>query len=284
VAGVADSDPSAVSALLGAGATERLSWADIAAVARALCELGQYAEADTVIGQFDIVDPEGAEFAGVIDNARSYLHGMTALAANDAERAVRFLGDAYASAPGESACALALAAALTATGDPERLAEAADLYEEVAVADPSWVAAIAGLAWTLHKLRRPAEAARVLTAVPTNHPLRAQALTMACQEMAAGGYDPVVATAAGDRVRATRPGVRDAREAELATALYEAALAALARGEQVGKDVGGQQAQPAELRRAAEGALLELAEATPDTARRHQLLDAAARTRPWSFW
>jgi hypothetical protein len=34
---------------------------------------------------------------------------------------------------------------------------------------------------------------------------------------------------------------------------------------------------------AAEGALLELADATPDVARRHELLDAAARIRPWSL-
>ena len=35
---------------------------------------------------------------------------------------------------------------------------------------------------------------------------------------------------------------------------------------------------------AAEEALLDLADATPDAARRHELLDAAARTRPWSVW
>ena len=50
VAGVADSDPEAVAALAEDGSGERLSWADIAAAARAHCELGQYAEADAVIG------------------------------------------------------------------------------------------------------------------------------------------------------------------------------------------------------------------------------------------
>jgi hypothetical protein len=220
--------------------------------------------------------------AGVLDNAQSYLHGLTALAAGDAGRAVNFLTAAYATAPGEAACALALAVALAASGDRARLDEAADLFEQVAVADPTWVTAIAGLAWALDALERPAEAARVLTAVPPAHPLRAQALTYACRAMEAGAYDPSVAAVAGERVRSARGS--GAAEAELAASLYRAALAALARGEQVGTEVAGQQATRPELARAAERALLDLADATPDTARRHELLDAAARTRPWSVW
>jgi hypothetical protein len=34
----------------------------------------------------------------------------------------------------------------------------------------------------------------------------------------------------------------------------------------------------------AEEALLDLAAATANVSRRHELLDAAARTRPWSVW
>ncbi|HKY65244.1 MAG TPA: serine/threonine protein kinase, partial [Acidimicrobiales bacterium] len=97
VAGVAEGDPAAVARMVAAD--EQLSWADVAAVARAHCELGQFAEADTVIGQLDANAPDAGEFAAVIDNARSYLHGVSALAAGDAERAVRFFDDAYASAP-----------------------------------------------------------------------------------------------------------------------------------------------------------------------------------------
>jgi serine/threonine-protein kinase PknG len=283
VAGVAD-DPEAVVALLENNKEERLSWADIAATARAYCELGNFAGADSVIGQFDIVDPESAEFAGIIDNAQSYLHGMTALASGDSERAVRFLSDAYATAPGEAACAMALAAALVATGDAGRLEEAADLYEEVAVADPSWVAAIAGLAWSLRQLRRTTEAARVLAAVPLTHPLRSEALTYACQVMEANTYDQTVATAAAERLRLSTAGSREAPEAELASTLYRAALAAIARGDTLGPDVGGRAATSANLADAAEEALLELAEATPDTTRRHELLDSAARTRRWSLF
>jgi hypothetical protein len=40
----------------------------------------------------------------------------------------------------------------------------------------------------------------------------------------------------------------------------------------------------AELARATEQALLDLADVTSGRDRRHALLDAAARTRPWSLW
>jgi tetratricopeptide (TPR) repeat protein len=281
---VADSDPEAVAAIVNNGSDERLSWADIAAVARAHCELGNTKEADDVIGQLGIADPDAAEFRSLVDNAQSYLHGVTALAAGDARRAVTFLSDAYDSAPGEAACALALAVALATTGDRDRIEEAADLFEQVAVADPTWVAALAGLAWALDALGRTVEAARVLTAVPPGHPLRPEALTLACRAMEAGAYDESVAAAAGERVRSRQPGVRGAADAELAASLYRAALAALGRSEQVGSQVGRVQPMPHELAKAAEQALLELADATPDPARRHELLDAAARTRPWSLW
>jgi serine/threonine-protein kinase PknG len=282
VAGVAEGDPEAVASMVAEG--EELSWADIATVARAQCELGNYAEADSVVGQLDATAPEAAEFVAVIDNARSYLHGISALAAGDAQRAVTFFDDAYSSAPGEAACALALAVALVAGGDRTRLEEAADLYEQVAVADPSWVSALAGLAWSLAALERPVEAARVLTAVPPSHPLRAEALTLACRAMEQGNYDGDVAAAAGERVRAVPSGARNAAEAGLAAALYAAALAARQRGEPVGSEVGGLDSSPASLSRGAEEALLDLADATPNAAQRHELLDAAARTRPWSVW
>ena len=42
--------------------------------------------------------------------------------------------------------------------DAERLPEAADLYEQVAVTDPSWGAAVAGLADALVALGRPEDA------------------------------------------------------------------------------------------------------------------------------
>jgi serine/threonine-protein kinase PknG len=281
VAGVAEGDPEAVARMVQAD--EELSWADIAAVARAHCELGQFAQADSVVGQLDESSPEAGEFAAVIENARSYLLGVSALAAGDTPRAVRFLNDAYATAPGEAACAHALAVALAAEGGRARFEEAADLFEQVAVTDPTWVAAIAGLAWSLARLDRPVDAARVYTAVPATHPLRAEALTAACRLLEVGPFDDETARVAGERVRTTAAGPRTSDEAELAAALYTAALAALARGERIGPSVGGVTGTRTALGSAAEGALLELADATPDVARRHELLDAAARIRPWSL-
>jgi serine/threonine-protein kinase PknG len=262
---------------------EELSWADIAAVARAYCETGVTSSADSVIGRLDPADPDADGFRAVIETARSYLHGISALAAGDPARAAVLLEDAYATAPGEAACALAYAAALAATGDKTRLEEAADLYEQVAVADPTWVVAVAGLADTLVGLGRKAEAAKVLTAVPESHPLRAEALTRACQIMATGSYDREVASAAGERVRSSRRGTRRLADAELAAALYGAALAARDGGQDIGQTLAGRPVDRTELARAAEAALLELADVTPDAERRHELLDAAARTRPWSL-
>jgi hypothetical protein len=267
------------------GPDDELSWADLAAVGRAHCERGDTRSADSVIGR---LDPAGEEaqaegVSAVLDNVRAYLHGVSALAAGDPARASSLLADAYASAPGESACALAYAASLVQVADPERLPEAADLYEQVAMTDPSWGQAVAGLADALNALGRPEDAARVLTAVPAGHPLRTEALTRACRAMEAGKWDPVVAAAAGEQVRAADDDTRGAADAELAAALYGAALAALARGEQVG-DVAGQPGNARVLAERAEDALLDLAAATANPSKRHELLDAAARTRPWSVW
>jgi serine/threonine-protein kinase PknG len=281
VAGVADGDPDAALAIVGDD--EELSWADTAAVARAHLERGDRTAADAVIGRLDAGAPESAGHTAVIANVRAYLHGVSALAAGDGARAVTCMAEAYATAPGEAACALALAVALLGAGERSRLDEAAQLFQQVAAADPSWVAAIAGLADVLDALDRPLDAARVLTAVPDQHPLRAEALTLACRRLERGPYDPGVAAAAAERVRATAPGARDAADAALAAALYAAALAALHRGEPV-DDIGDVPANPTALARGAERALLDLAAATPDTARRHALLDTAARTRPWSLW
>jgi hypothetical protein len=142
---------------------------------------------------------------------------------------------------------------------------------------------VAGLADALVALGRPEDAPRALTAVPPGHPLRTEALTRACRAMEAGRWDPVVAEVAGEAVRAAPTQTRSAADAELAAALYAAALAALDRGEAVG-EVAGRRGDPRDLAGEAEAALLDLADATPDPARRHELLDAAARTRPWSLW
>ena len=188
------------------------------------------------------------------------------------------------------------------------MGQAAALYQRVAVTDPAWVAATAGLARALVGLGRPGDAARVLITVPAGHPLRAEALMLAVRALnEAGVYDeqvvqsavdhlrsvssasasgPAAEPAPGSRVADERDG-RDSRgraEAELAAELSSGALAAAQRGETVGRVLGNRPASVPDLARATEEALLDLADVTSNRDRRHALLDAAARTRPWSLW
>lgn len=288
VAGLADGDPQAVVDLARSGGDD-LSWADQAALARAQCELGDFDGARQTVDAIDATSSDAAGNETIVAAARTFLRGLVALAAGDVAAATTAIDAAYAAAPGEPACALTYAAVLEdsgdeAAGDMTHLDEAAALYQQVAVTDPTWVAAIAGLGRVLLALDRPADAARVLTAVPPAHPSRAEALALACAAMGRGTYDERVAAAAGERLRAAKPGDRTAAEAELAAVLYSCALAALLDGQKIGGEVGGQAASPRALARAVEVALLDLADSTPNTGRRHQLLDAAARTRPWTLW
>src|SRR5690606_14180946 len=92
VAGGAEGDPEAVATLVAAA--QELSWADLATVARAQCELGDVAAAHAAIEQLDPGAQEAAEHRAVIGNVRSYLHGVAALAAGDAARAVGFFDHA----------------------------------------------------------------------------------------------------------------------------------------------------------------------------------------------
>jgi serine/threonine-protein kinase PknG len=282
VAGLADGDAWAAISLANTGGD--LSWADQAAVARARCEVGDFAGAlATVDG---LVPTDAPTDRAVIGAAQTFLRGLVAFAANDGDRAVRELDAAYAAAPGEPATALAYASALEAAGtqDAARLEEAAALYQQVAVTDPTWVSAVAGLARVLLALDRGLDAARVLTAVPAGHSSRAEALTFACRAMERGTYDERVASAAAERLRTAKAGDYTAGEAELAAALYSAALSARLHGQTVGPIVGNRPSSTADLARGVEAALLDLADSTPNVARRHQLLDTAARTRPWSLW
>jgi serine/threonine-protein kinase PknG len=283
IAGVVDGRPRDTISL--APADQELSWADIAAVARAHCELGNHAVAQTALDRLAVVSDDEVELGTLVEAASVYLQGVVALAAEDTTQAVAGLDAAYAMAPGEAACAFAYAVALEATGDPRRLDEAAALYRQVAGADPTWVAAVAGLARCLVVLGRPEDAARVLTTVPDTHPLRAEALTLACQAMHDHAYDRSVGDAARHRLEAVHGDGRTPADAELAVALYRAGLAALHRGEDVGDILGpSRPVRSRDLALATEAALLDLADSTPDPNRRHELLDDAARTRPWSLF
>lgn len=282
VAGLNDDSASAAVAVARPG--QELSWADRAAIALAHCELGNYRAAEAAVQLLDSSHPDAAGYEPSVQAARSYLFGIVSLARGDTDHAVRCFDVAYGLAPGEAACTLAYATALEATGDPTRLAEAEGLYRDLAVTDPSWVAAVAGLARTLEAQERPAEAACELTRVPSAHPMRIEALTLACQAMDRAQFDQDVATAAGDHLTNSQSVDGPRRRAQLAVALYSAALGALRRGEDIGSKVATHRAQVDDLAVATEKALRDLAAATPDPVERYELLDRAARTRPWTPW
>lgn len=309
-------DPSAAVALADLG--RELSWADNAAISLAHCGLGNHDAAEEAVERLRSTGDDAVGYEPALEAARIYLLGLVSLARGDVGRALTCFDTVYTMAPGEAACALAYAAALeTAYAAPPEedrdlayLAEAETLYYQVAVTDPSWIAAVAGLARTILAQDRTPGAARALTAVPTGHPMHAEALTVACQVMKHGEFDREIdargerwATArrlatkhgeldreivgaAAEELWDTKPGTRTGAHAELAVALYRAALVALREGETLDFGVGDCDGPVHErdLASAAEASLLDLAAATPDSGRRHELLDSAARTRPWSPW
>lgn len=282
VAGLNDDSPSAAVAVARPG--QELSWADHAAIALAHCELGNYQAAEASVQLLDSSNSDAAGHEPNIQAARSYLLGVVSLARGDTDHAVHCFDVAYGLAPGEAACALSYATALEAAGDATRLTEAERLYRELAITDPSWVAAVAGLARTLEAQDRAADAARELTRVPSTHPMRIEALTLACQAMDRARFDPDVAAAAGDHLNNSQSVDGPRRRAQLAVALYSAALGALHRGEDIGDKVGTHPARVDDLALATEKALRDLAATTPDPTERYELLDRAARTRPWTAW
>lgn len=282
VAGLSDGDPEAAVAL--AGTQSELSWADAASVVLAHCELGAHDAAVDAIDHLDTSSPEAEGHESTLEAAANYLRGVLALASGAPGDAVDYFDAAYAVAPGEAACALAHATALEAAGSDAQLDEAALLYHQVAVTDPAWLPAVAGLSRVLTELGRPAEGARALTAIPRIHPLRADALALACATVEEQGFDETVAVAAVEQLRTEPAGSRDTSHAELAVAFYRAVLAAVARGESLDGVSLKHRASPRALAKATEAALLELAALTPNPGRRHELLDCAAQTRPWSIW
>ena len=283
----ATGDPDVVIDL--ADKADRLSWADQATLALARCRKGDRAAALRTIREIDPdVDGAGRRYAtSVVQGACDYLQGLVHLAADDAAQAQDAFDLAYRAAPGEPACALALATAAETVGDESALRRAEALYRPVAATDPSWVAATAGLARVLARTRAEATApARILLDVPEAHPQRVQALTLACRKVPTGSYDRVVAEAAEWHVRApawSDGSTSDAATAELAAALYCMALDALAAGVAIDDDVGGHKPTVASLSSAAADALRRQAAGTTDHDARHRLLDEAARIRPWGL-
>jgi serine/threonine-protein kinase PknG len=286
IGGSATGDPDVVIDL--ADKADRLSWADQATLALAHCHKGDRTAAHQTIREIDpYVSGAGHYATSVVQVACDYLHGLVHLAAGDTAKAELAFDRAYRAAPGEPACALALATAAEALGDEPALRRAEALYQPVTATDPSWVAATAGLARVLARTSPEATApAHTLLKVPEAHPQRVQALTLACRKVPTGSYDREVAEAADWHVRAAARSdgsASDAATAELAAALYRMALEALAADVAIDHPVGGHQPTVASLSAAAADALRRQAGGTTDHDVRHRLLDEAARIRPWGL-
>jgi serine/threonine-protein kinase PknG len=278
-------DPRAIIRMAG-GSVSGLSWSSQAALVRALCEVGDFPAAREAAHRIDAYDDGTAERmepsreTAIVEAARHYLIGVVELAADDRTAASDRFERAYDMAPGEPACALALAVSLEGDDGSARSEEAERLYAQVADTDPSWVAAAAGRARCLQQLGRWEDAARSLMAVPEVHPLRYDALTMACRQIPDGCFDQEVASAA-QAVLPRDPESWYAREAELAAALFQMSLAARRRGDQGAADMV---ASPGELAADVSMALRRQAAFVPTAAARHRLLDEAAQVRPWRWW
>lgn len=320
IAGIVDGD-AAVQTVERLADDDRLSWADCVVTALAYCRRNPR-RARQLVAELDPGDT-AANHVSTIEAARSYLLGVVSLTEGDVQTATDHFDAAYALAPGEAACALAYATALehvaeraaqmhpdiTAAAPPEAQTlpeseaielyqRSAGLYDQIVVAHPTWAGAVAGLARTLDALGRAEEAALAPLAVPESHPLRAEALTLACSYMATHRpartaeadplrFDEQIARAAVRYLAGTEPRNRPVADAMLAATLYRTALAALRAGVAVpGSITGGSDTERADedaLARATEAVLLELADGTPNSERRHELLDEAARVRPWTL-
>jgi hypothetical protein len=121
--------------------------------------------------------------------------------------------------------------------------------------------------------------------VPEVHPLRHEALALACRTVPPGDYEPTVAGAAHALLH-DGAGEADVnwseRQAELAGALATMSLAALA--EDRSAPIVGGSTSPDDLAADAARALRRQAAFAPTVAERHRLLDRAARVRPWRWW
>lgn len=306
------SDPEAV-IKQASGLQNRLSWSDLATLAHAHCRRGRYDDADQAARRLNGEPREPAgQRTGTDSFLRAmglYLRGQIASARGDHDKAVTHFNKAYDLAPGEPACALALAVASEAADEPD-WAKVQELYSQVAVTDQNWVVAIAGKARALSQLRKAKEAADALEQVPATHPLRSDALKRAClilqtrtaapghrclQDMIApwadgqrgpdGDYSQKIAEAASLCLPAEPPSRSlTVPQAELAVALFTMALAARERpvaGAEPRAPVGWVKDMGVGLELALVQSLEALAKMTPYTELQDLLLDAAARTRPW---
>ncbi|MEZ5236042.1 MAG: tetratricopeptide repeat protein [Acidimicrobiia bacterium] len=215
----------------------------------------------------------------------SWYDGLLALAAGDAAAAVTEFDRVRTDVPGELGPKLAAAMAAERAGDP---AEAAALYQLIAVVDPGYVTAIFGLARCRAQMGDLDGAVAALQAVPAASAARTAALEQLAAWLlrrSAGTGDLGDVARAADAVQSAAVDAR--RRGELAVNMLAEVLDGFTSGRlqpQPQLQLFDQPATEAGVRTALSTALLGLARSSTSKAERIALVDGANAVRPRSLW
>jgi serine/threonine-protein kinase PknG len=242
------------------------------ALTRGLVELGQHAQAETVLAQLESTDRR--EWRG------NWYRGLSLLAQGRAAEAGLAFELVYGELPGEPAPRLALALAAEVSGDIET---AARHYDIVSSTDPGFTTASFGLARAREAQGDLAGVVRAYERVPPTSNLHAPAQLALARALIRGGS---AAPTVDDLVRASsvieRFQVGEKERAELGIELFEAALALVLSGAPINPpeaQVLGQPLRQVPLRFALERAYRELAWLASGEERVH-LVECANEVRP----
>ncbi|HET6833733.1 MAG TPA: tetratricopeptide repeat protein [Acidimicrobiales bacterium] len=275
VLGLADGEPAAVVAALSSA----LAADSIPATPETLLRLAR--------AHLDDGMPEDA--AATLDRLgddrewRLWWHrGLIALACGRAGEAIDWLDPVYTDLPGEVPAKLALALAHELASD---LGRSADLYDLASRTDPSYVSGAFGLARVRVALGDRARAVEALDRVPATSSAHVAARLAAVRALALT-TGPHAQPATTEQLESAAGILTELRltprhHAELAGALFEAGLAALAAGTATpGRRILGRPLTENGLRAGLESTYRDLARTASTTRERNDLVDLANHSRP----
>jgi serine/threonine-protein kinase PknG len=234
--------------------------------------------------QLDAGDPEAAgltldELADEDDWRVWWQQGLRALAENDPVDAIGWLDPVYTELPGEVPAKLALALAYELAGD---LPRSGDLYDIASRTDPSYVSGAFGLARVRVAAGDREGAVEALDRVPAASSAHVMSRVATVRALAAHAPDQAptadqleLASTVLDMLH-----LDPRRHALLARELYDAALAALARGtDPAGRRMLGRPLEESALREGLEATYRQLARQATTSRERVELVDQANRVR-----
>jgi serine/threonine-protein kinase PknG len=245
-------------------------------LARALIATGEFVEAEKLLA--------GAEAADPFDWRVTWYRGVALIVQGKPKEAQAAFDWLYSELPGELAVKLAVAVAAELTGDS---ATAVRFYGLVARTDPSWSAAVFGLARCLARAGRRAQAVDAYRLVPPASSLysRAQAelARVLIRTAPAAPTKAEVLQAAQVVEGLAAEGAEHARlRAEVLTAALDL-LTSKAVGPDTSVSLMGHALDESAVRRGLEAAYRQLARLEPDRARQIELVDRANEVRPQTW-